>query len=78
MRQVVKIQTRDGVLHDSPEDARRHADRVYGEALTRLAHRAVALDKYTKMVDFLDANLDAFVELKALKQDMEMENRDDD
>jgi len=76
MKRVIRFQTADGALHETASAARGHADRRYGEAMTRLAHRAVQQEKYTKMVDFIDNNLDAFVELKALKADIDLENDD--
>ena len=76
MKRVIRFQTVDGALHETASAARGHADRRYGEAMTRLAHRAVQQEKYTKMVDFIDNNLDAFVELKALKADIDLENDD--
>ncbi|RQP11931.1 MAG: hypothetical protein EAS51_04180 [Microbacteriaceae bacterium] len=78
MKRVTMYQTADGELHPSEQDAARHADRRYGDALTSLAHRAVQQEKYTKMVDFINNNLDAFVELKALKADIDLENGDEE
>ena len=76
MKRVIRFQTADGALHETASAARGHADRRYGDAMTRLAHRAVQQEKYTKMVDFIDNNLDAFEELKALKADIDLENDD--
>lgn len=78
MRRVIRFQTADGELHETASAARGHADRRYGDALTRLAHRAVRQEKYTKMCEFIDNNLDAFVELKALKADIDLEDADDE
>ncbi|APL99263.1 hypothetical protein [Bordetella phage CN2] len=76
MKRVIRFQTADGALHETASAARGHADRRYGDALTRLAHRAVQQEKYTKICDFIDKNLDAFEELKALKVDIDLENDD--
>lgn len=76
MKRVIRFQTADGALHETASAARGHANRRYGDALTRLAHRAVQQEKYTKMLEFINNNLDAFVELKALKADIDLENDD--
>jgi len=78
MKWVRNVQTRDGTLHNNVLRATEHAERLYGEALSRLAHRAVAVEKYSKMMEFIDANLDAFIELKALKADTTLAQSDDD
>lgn len=65
-------QTLDGAHHDTPDDAKRHLDRLYGAVLTSLAHQAIRVEKYAAMCDFLDSNLDAFIELKRLRDDMEL------
>ncbi len=77
MKRVSRIQTSDGALHESERDAKRHAERRYGDALLRHG-RALTHQKYTTVTDYLDANLDELVELQALKKDMEMEPGHDD
>lgn len=74
MRRVSRVQTADGVLHEDERAALRHAERRYGDALSRVAHQIVHLDwKYTTTMEFIDTNLNAFVELKALKDDITLE-----
>jgi hypothetical protein len=71
MKWIQHVQTRDGKLHHDYIVAKRHAEKVYGEALSSVARKIVALDwKYVATMEFLDANLDAFIELKALKDDI--------
>ena len=73
MKQVTKYETLGGKLHSSHDDARRHAERVYGDALTALANRLLRQDKYTAMCNFIDANLDDFESLRQLKADIELQ-----
>ena len=73
MKQVTHIQTLDGQLHDRLDAAHRHAERCYGDALTRLAHLAVRQEKYTAMCEFIDQNLGEFQALTALKADMKLD-----
>ncbi len=76
MKWIAMVQTRDGELHDNALKADRHAQKVYGEALSRMATRLLAVEKYTAMHEFLEANLPVFLELHALRADMEMEKTD--
>lgn len=78
MKHVTKVQTKDGALHNSPSDARRYAEKLYGEALSRLAHNLVQIEKYLAMQEFVDQNLEVFAELKALKADIAMEPGDEE
>ena len=78
MRYIHRIQTSDGVVHESLEKAKRHADDRYGQALTDLARKLVLLEKYTKVMDFIDQNLQDFTALAALKRDMEVDNPPDE
>ena len=73
MRTETVYTTQDGQRHNTPDDARRHADKVYGIALSNLSHTIIreADFSYRKLMDFLDGNLDEFIKLKALKQDAE-------
>jgi hypothetical protein len=62
--------TLGGKHHFSVDDARRHAEKVCGEALSKAAHALVALDwKYSAVLSHLDANLDNFLTLRQLKTD---------
>jgi hypothetical protein len=69
VRQVVKVQTLDGNLHDSEDAAYRHAEKRYGDALLRLA-RELTNQKYSFVSEFIDSHVDDFVALKTLKEDM--------
>lgn len=73
MKAVNKIQTADGALHDSEELARRHAEKVYGDALSKLVHPMAHLTKYAQWMDYVDRNLSAFVKLAALKADIDLD-----
>ena len=56
--------------------ARNHAERRYGDALCKLARGLLEL-KYTQTTEYLDENLDAFVELHQLKTDIPLESSND-
>lgn len=72
MTRVTRIQTSDGVLHDNFLKAERHAEERYGKALTDLAHKAIRIEKYVAMAAFFEDNLALLVELKALRDDIQL------
>lgn len=72
MKWVQRIQTRDGALHETAREAKKHAEVMYGNKLLPLAGKLAQMDKYSAVSDYLDANLDTFLELKALKDDLEL------
>lgn len=76
MKWVANVQTADGKLHEHVSAAQRHAEKLYGEALTKLAAEAVRVEKYGAMAEFIDSNLPRFLELSALKADCTLEPTD--
>lgn len=72
MKVVTKIETSDGCLHDHVRKAKSHAEKRYADALLRHG-RALANQRYTEVTEYIDAHLEEFVELAALKQDRELE-----
>lgn len=76
MKRVQMFRTSDGEHHPSVGAAKTHAERRYGDHLTKLAHEAVRCEKYTTMVDWLDKNHGRVAELVALKQDIRLEADD--
>lgn len=77
MQKLNVYKTADNVLFENVSDAMRHLDAKYADLLTKLAHQLVALDKYTKICEFLDNNLSCFVELNKIKEDMKLIKVDD-
>lgn len=73
MRTVERVQTIDGQLHETLEAATRHAEKVYGLALSKLAGEMLKIEKYIGMQEFIDGSLDEFVRLAALKNDIRHE-----
>ena len=74
MKKVTKYQTLDGVLHDTEQAARAHADKKYGELLTSLARATVDVQRYVSMLDFIEKNLPLFLKLQTLKDDMKLQD----
>ena len=81
MRHCVVFKTRDGKLHDTEGRAKQHAEQMYGQLISKLAHKVVALDfKYTAVVHLLadsDTQL-LFQEALLWQQDIELEDEVDE
>ena len=78
MEKITCFKTRDGKIHETMSDAKRHAESAYGNALTQLAHQIINVEKYAKICEYIDVNIEKFAELKALKDDIEVENGEDE
>ena len=78
MRRITMVRTRDGQLHADSAVALRHAENCYGLALSNLAHKLLKADKYLAMLEAIRANLPAFLELEALKNDCVLPPPDDE
>ncbi len=79
MKVVQRYETSDGVIHESYEKAHKHADNRYGSILTELAWKLAQICKYKDMIAFLedDANIQKFLDLQKLKDDIKVETKDD-
>lgn len=77
MHKLDCYKTIDGNVHLSLDDAVRHAERVYGEALTRYAHYMIGIGKYSVMCEYLDSHLNEFAYLLKLKKDITLTNKYD-
>ena len=77
MRQVTKIETFDGVIHDNVKDANKHLEVQYANVLCPLAHKIVAAEKYSKICDLIDATLAEFAKLIKITEDMALQPEDE-
>jgi hypothetical protein len=78
MKEITAYKTQDGTIYESFHKATRHAEKEYGEGLLKLSSKLLQMEKYTAMSNFLDENLESFVELAKLKKDIELEPIEDD
>ena len=78
MKKVDAWVTSDGLVWTDRRAADHHAEERYGALLTSLAHDAVRVEKYTTMVDWLEANAARLRELDALRADRQLEPDGDD
>ena len=73
MREIQAWRTSDGKIFDQLRHAKSHADKRFGDLLTKLAHEMVRVEKYAAAIHWIQENLDRFEELKALKKDLEIQ-----
>ena len=73
MIEFTGYKTSDGVLHKNYRDAKSHADKQYGDQLTKMAHELVRIDKYSDMIDKLDAYKGSMQRLLNLSEDLKVE-----
>lgn len=73
MKRVTRYELSNGALYADFETAQRVADNRYGTVLCKLAHSAPISGKYSDNLKWIEANLATFVELLALKADIELE-----
>lgn len=78
MKNMQCYKTIDGSIHPTYERALKHAEVRYGDALTKLAHAAVRIEKYSGMCQFIEDNLLDFASLVLLKYDMKVSPPDAD
>lgn len=79
MKRVSMVQTFDDELHKDQAAAARHLDKLYGETLSQIGHKLAKCDgKYTKLLEVVDENLKEFETLLVIKEDMIVEDNDDD
>lgn len=70
MKSITMFQTYDGAVHPSQKAAKHHLDVKHGDLLSRIAGKLAGIDKYVATGDWVDANLDQFLELDRIKKDM--------
>lgn len=73
MKRITKIITFDGELFDSEKEAEKHLDKIYGDLLLMLS-RNLCVMNYTQVTDNIDGNLDKFIRLDRIKNDMILED----
>ena len=77
MIEVTCYQTSDGVIHRDVLTAKSHACQRYDEKLVPLARAMADVGKYMAAMDFIEMNLDVFVELRALRADIALTQCED-
>ena len=68
MREVKRVQTHDGKLFLSEKEAGKHLEHEYGELICKVA-REITNRKFVDVTEYIDANLDLFVQLNRIKND---------
>jgi hypothetical protein len=76
MEKLIAYRTSDGKVHLSKREADHHAGNRYGDLLTKLAGEAVQIDKYSKMIEWMENNLSNFQTLLDLNRDLLLPKED--
>ena len=78
MRRVTRFQVFDGQEFKTEALARNYIDVRITERLSTMAGALSKLDKYQDIKQYLYDHLDEFCELSAYKEDMEVDNPEDE
>ena len=70
MYETTCYRTADGCIFTNEREARRHAEERYGDALTKLARELCRVGKYTKVIEWLEANEERLAELARRRADL--------
>jgi len=76
MKRIGKIQTYDGAIHDNIQKAKNHLNKVYGNVLLKIG-RELANQNYTNVTNYVDDNLETFLLLAQIKDDMTFEKEEE-
>lgn len=77
MQRITAYVTSDGKLFTEHDKAKRHAKARHADALLALARALCVIDKYVDTAEYIDANLEKFLALSALKADIEIQEEPD-
>ena len=78
MRRVARYQVFDGQEFKTEALARNYIDVRISERLSKMAGAITKLDKYQDIKQYLYDHLDEFWELSTYKEDMEVDNPEDE
>lgn len=82
MKRVSRFETFDGVIHETKAKAVKHLEMLYSNALIHIGKRMMVAyeskNYNTGLLEYIDTNLSEFVELKRIKDDMQLLNPEED
>ncbi len=81
MKAVVKFETFDGKDHDTKEQAIKHLDRVYSDAIGKVINDLMGHiypRSHLKLGDYIDTHLSEFLHLQEIKDDYFLHNDEDE
>lgn len=71
MYEVVKVMTNDGHLFDNAKEAKEYLEEEYTDKMCRISSKLVSIEKYQEMKEYLDENLEVFLDVITLKKELE-------
>jgi hypothetical protein len=78
MKTIQKIQTFDGVLHDTHGGGRRHLEKMLGNVVSPLAHRLHQMNFAQKQEALAESEVDTMREIIRIVDDLGLEPPDED
>jgi len=70
MIEILKYKTLDDKEHETIENAQKHLEKEYGNLICKIANDIIKTDcKYINILEYIDNNLNLFIELKNIKED---------
>lgn len=75
MKKIIMIQTFDNVKHNTSIDAKKHLEKLYGDLILNISKKLLNM-KYSQISNYIDSNLNLFLELKKIKDDFAMCDED--
>jgi hypothetical protein len=77
MQRITAYVTSDGKIFTEQDKAKRHAKARHADALLALARALCIIQKYSETAEYIDANLDKFLAVAALKNDIAIQEEPD-
>lgn len=80
MKLIQRIETFDGETHEGWAGAKSHLDKLHADLLSKISSNLCAAcnGKYVATGNWIDANLDLFLQLHQIKADMALSNPEED
>ncbi len=78
MKSIVVFETSDGEQHRTRRDAENYAENRYRMAIGTLCHQMVMITKERALEDFVHEHLDEFIRLGDYRDDVKVDEDDDE
>jgi hypothetical protein len=73
MKEIIKLKTFDGVEHEKKEKAIDYINKLYSVKIRKISDKLLNITECKDMIIFINDNLNMFLELKSIKNDLKIE-----
>jgi hypothetical protein len=77
MNTISAVETFDGRIHRTQQEARHHLEKLLGDVMLPLAGRLAQAEKYTKIADMLNSETETLRAIVQIQDDMKLEASED-